>query len=65
MKHYLATLIIDPSITIAAECDAQGKAFAARALANLASGDDAIKAALAKAGAMEPLLWRSCRRNAA
>ncbi len=29
-------------------------------MANLASGDDAIKAALAKAGAMEPLLWRSC-----
>jgi hypothetical protein len=44
--------------------DARGKAFAAAALGNLADGDDAIKAAIAAAGAIEPLVALLCDGDA-
>ena len=47
---------IEPLVVLVRDGDARGKANAAGALRNLAAGDDAIVAAIASAGAIEPLV---------
>ena len=55
---------IEPHVVLVRDGDAQGKANAASALQQLAAGNDAIVAAIAAAGAIEPLVWRSWRSSA-
>ncbi len=58
----MAAGALAPLAALVRDGDAEGKADAAGALANLADGDAAIKAAIVAAGALAPLVALAARR---